>query len=53
MTTDLNTDDQGKVRLQTETGYDYMLDHVLFRAIDPADDPKGAAWETLWASHVF
>jgi hypothetical protein len=53
MTTDLNTDDHGIISLNAEPGYDYLLDHVLFRKIDPDTDPKGAVWETLWASHTF
>ena len=53
MTTDLNTDDLGMISLETESGYDYLLDHVLFRKIDPDTDAKGAVWETLWASHTF
>lgn len=53
MTTDLNTDDHGMISLETESGYDYLLDHVLFRKIDPDTDAKGAVWETLWASHTF
>lgn len=52
-TTDLNTDDHGMISLETESGYDYLLDHVLFRKIDPDTDAKGAVWETLWASHTF
>lgn len=53
MTTDLNTDDLGMISLETEAGYDYLLDHVLFRRIDPDTDAKSAVWETLWASHTF
>lgn len=51
--TDLMTDDNGFINLNSETGHDYMLDHVLFRAIPAIEDPKGAVWETLWASYTF
>ena len=53
LTTDLITDDHGMISLETKSGYVYMLDHVLFRKIDPDTDAKGAVWETLWASHTF
>lgn len=53
MTKDLKTDDQGLITLEAQTGAYYMLDHVLFRPIAPDADPKGAVWETLWASHSF
>ena len=53
LTTDLITGDHGMISLETESGYDYLLDHVLFRKIDPDTDAKGAVWETLWASHTF
>ena len=51
--TDLNTDNHGMISFEAESGYDYLLDNVLFRKIDPDTDAKGAVWETLWASHTF
>lgn len=53
MTKDLKTDDQGLVTIETQKGAYYMLDHVLFRPLASDADPKGAVWETLWASHSF
>ena len=52
-TTTLKTDPKGLIRVETQKGAYYMLDHVLFRPIAPDTDPNGAVWETLWASHSF
>ena len=46
------TDAAGKALLPVRAGHFYLVDHVLMRALDPAQQ-EGMQWESLWASLNF
>ena len=46
----MRTDNLGEVTITTHPAYAYLLDYVVIRELDPASDPAGAVWESLWAS---
>jgi cobalt/nickel transport protein len=49
----LRTDHNGEVIITTRPLQEYLLDHVVVRALDPETDAKSAIWESLWASLSF
>ncbi|MFW2544562.1 DUF4198 domain-containing protein [Primorskyibacter sp. 2E107] len=46
------TDDAGRTVLDLKPGYFYLVDHVVMREIEPAEE-DGPVWESLWASLTF
>lgn len=46
------TDAAGRVTLPVEAGHEYLVDAVLMRPLDPAEN-DGHEWESLWASLTF
>jgi len=47
------TDAAGRIEFAVQTGRDYLVDAVRLLPIDDAAEPRGAVWESLWASLVF
>lgn len=47
------SDKGGYVYVTPVSGYEYLIDHVTIRPIDPDKNPYGAVWESLWASLTF
>jgi hypothetical protein len=46
------TNGNGEVRLPVKPGHEYLVDSVVLRPVQP-NNPKGAVWESLWASLTF
>lgn len=50
----LTTDEEGMVVVPVQSGHDYMLDSVVFRAPSPnLLERMDVDWETLWANITF
>lgn len=49
----LKTDAQGRVRVATKPGHEYLLDAVVIRPLQGADPKADPVWETLWAQYTF
>ena len=47
------TDAAGRIEFAVQAGRDYLVDAVRLLPIDDAAEPRGAVWESLWASLVF
>lgn len=47
------TDAKGRIEFAVQPGRDYLVDAVRLLPIDDAAEPRGAVWESLWASMVF
>ena len=46
------TDAEGRAVLDVAPGHAYLVDHVVMREVEPADE-TGSVWESLWASLTF
>jgi hypothetical protein len=46
-------DKGGYVYVMPVSGYEYLIDHVTIRPIEPDKNIYGAVWESLWASLTF
>ncbi|MEM7463842.1 MAG: DUF4198 domain-containing protein [Pseudomonadota bacterium] len=53
----LETDLNGKVNIPVRQGYEYLVDSVVIRPVEPPTSATGnsnpAVWESLWASMTF
>lgn len=47
------TDSDGRLQLDTKSGYIYLIDAVSLDEIDPSTHSSGAVWQTRWASLIF
>jgi hypothetical protein len=47
------TNGAGRIEFAVQAGRDYLVDAVRLLPIDDAAEPRGAVWESLWASLVF
>ena len=53
----LEADSYGKVNIPVRPGYEYLVDSVVIRPVEPpagdSDNSNPAVWESLWASMTF
>ncbi|MEM7465039.1 MAG: hypothetical protein AAF362_20405, partial [Pseudomonadota bacterium] len=53
----LETDLNGKVNIPVRQGYEYLVDSVVIRPVEPptsaTSNSNPAVWESLWASMTF
>ncbi len=47
------TDAQGRFDLKTQSGHEYLIDHVLIKPALPGQNKDKVKWESLWASITF
>ena len=52
-TTRYRTDENGRIKIRTALGHEYLVDAVSLDPIDPQESKSGAVWLSRWASLTF
>lgn len=52
-TTRYRTDEDGRIKIRTALGHEYLVDAVSLDPIDPQESNSGAVWLSRWASLTF
>jgi len=47
------TDQSGRIYLTPQSGFEYLIDHVVIKPVNGTPSNVSAVWESLWASLTF